>query len=133
MSSQRRESLPYNGESAQDRLAYARYLEDVERGKTALQLQAVAAQLTPPIRSSWSSRTFTDVSTPSGDFDALTCNIAYHFQAHGQRYGSIAAFTIEAQRYFRENRQQATLSPHGVFKLPKGTFESDGRIITYFG
>ncbi|HEY3974932.1 MAG TPA: hypothetical protein VGM18_18135 [Candidatus Sulfotelmatobacter sp.] len=32
------ERLPYQGESASDRLAYENYLKDVERGKSLLQL-----------------------------------------------------------------------------------------------
>jgi hypothetical protein len=68
------EHLPYNGESAQDRLAYDRYLADAKRGKTALQLKAVAEQLTPDLRRSWAPRSFTGISTSVGEFDAIVCN-----------------------------------------------------------
>ena len=47
------EQLPYSGESARDRFAYDRYLADAERGKTAMQLQAVAEQMEDDIRQSW--------------------------------------------------------------------------------
>jgi hypothetical protein len=86
------EHLPFSGESAQDRLAYQRYLEDVKRGKSALQLSAVANKLTPDLRNSWLPRSFTGVSTQSGDFDAIFCNISYHFHTHRQKYGSIRLY-----------------------------------------
>jgi hypothetical protein len=133
MGSGNEEHLPYSGESAQDRLAYKRFLGDARRGKTALQLKAVAEQMTPDIRRSWSGRSFTAVSTPAGNFDALICNISYHFHTHGQKYGSIHIYTQEAKRYFEKHRQDAVLGVQGVLKLPKGTFEPDGRIITYVG
>ena len=72
------EHLPYSGESAQDRLAYDRYLADAKRGKTALQLKAVADQLTPDLRAQWVPQSFTGVSTPVGNFDATVCNVSYH-------------------------------------------------------
>jgi hypothetical protein len=70
------EFLPYRGESAQDRLAFDLYLADVKRGKSLLQLKAVASQITSDIRRSWSARSFTAVSTPGGVFDAIVCNIS---------------------------------------------------------
>ena len=74
------EHLPYSGESAQDRLAYDRYLADAKRGKTALQLKALADQLTPDLRAQWVPQSFTGlgVSTPVGNFDATVCNVSYH-------------------------------------------------------
>jgi hypothetical protein len=53
MNSAEYEHLPYAGESAQDSQAFARYLADVKRGKTGLQLNAVAQQLTPDLRIRW--------------------------------------------------------------------------------
>lgn len=58
------EHLPYAGESAQDSQAFARYLADVKRGKTGLQLKAVAQQLTPDLRIRWLPQSFTGVVTP---------------------------------------------------------------------
>ena len=92
-----REYLPYRGESPQD-LAYERYLADVKRGKSFLQLKAVASQMTPDIRRSWSARSFTAVSTPEGEFDAVICNVSYHFHTHGHKYGSIRFMTQHAQQ-----------------------------------
>lgn len=133
MNSTNDEHLPYRGESAQDRLAYERYLADVKRGKSALQLKAVAEQLTPDIRRSWSARSFTSITTPVGGFDALACNVAYHFHTHGQKYGSILLYTRAAREYFEHHRQEAVAGPQGLLKLPCGLFEVDGRIVTYAG
>ncbi len=127
------EQLLYSGESAQSGLAFKRYLEDAERGKTAFQLSAVSQQISPEIRRSWSGRTFTSVQTPSGLFDAVVCNISYHFHHHGQKYGTILIFTREAKRYFEENRTDAIPGQGNLLKLPRGLYEADGRIITYFG
>jgi hypothetical protein len=125
------ERLPWQGESASDRLAYEKYLQDVERGKSLLQLIAAKKAITPQIRKSWSARSFTAVQTPQGIFDDVICNISYHFNKHGTPYGSVAAMTLAAQQYFRENRQLARLE-NGVLKLPRGNFEPDGRIITFY-
>ena|SRR5437660_5762382 len=129
------ERLPYSGESPQDRFAYQRYLYELrERGKSLLQLTTVASEITPWIRQSWSPRTFTGVVTSAGEFDALVCNISYHFNKRaieGGGFASITSMTLEAQQHFRANRQHAELQPNGTLKLPKGTFEMDGRIITF--
>jgi hypothetical protein len=125
------EHLPYQGESASDRLAYQRYLDEIKRGKSLLQLIAVQKALTSEIRQSWSARSFTPVQTSQGIFDDVVCNISYHFNKHGAKYGSIANMTQEAQKYFKQNRQLAVQSS-GILKLPHGSFEQDGRIITFF-
>ena len=64
-----KEHLPYSGESSQEYKVYLRYLADVERGKSLLQLTAVAMEITPAIRREWSARTFTGVVTPEGEFE----------------------------------------------------------------
>jgi len=133
MSSTGYEHLPYNGESAQDRLAYDRYLADARRGKTALQLKAVADQLTPDLRKNWAPRSFTGVSTSVGEFDATVCNVSYHFHAHGQKYGSIRFYTEAAKRYFVQNGRRGVADPKGVIRLELGVFDRAGRIITFFG
>ena len=125
------EHLPYRGESPTDRLAYSRYLEDVKRGKSLLQLIAVRDAVTPLIKRSWSARTFTPISTSQGIFDDIICNISYHFGKHGARYGTIANMTIAAQDYFRQNHSKGQ-NKDGVLKFPCGIFETDGRIITFF-
>jgi hypothetical protein len=127
------EYLPYSGESAHDQLAYERYLGDVQRGKSALQLQAVADQLTPDLRSRWAPRSFTGVSTPAGEFDAIVCNVSYHFHTHGQKYGSIRFYTNAATRYFEEHGQGVAPDSEGLIRLTFGVFDSMGRIITFFG
>ena len=131
------EHLPFSGESAQDRLAYERYLQDVKRGKSALQLIvqliAVAQQLTLDLRNSWLPRSFTGVSTSVGDFDAIVCNVSYHFHTHGQKYGSIRMYTEAAKRYFEQHRQSAVPDPKGLVRLPLGTFDRAGRVLTFFG
>jgi hypothetical protein len=127
------EHLPYSGESAQDRRTFERYLEDVKRGKSALQLSAVAGQLTPELRNSWLPRSFTGVSTPVGDFDAMVCNVSYHFHAHGQKYGNIRLYTEAAKRYFEQNRRSAVPDAKGLMRLPLGIFDRFGRILTFFG
>jgi len=126
----RMEHLPYQGESASDRFAYERYREEIKRGKTLLQLIAVQKAVTPEIRQSWSARSFTPVQTSQGIFDDVVCNISYHFNKHGAKYGSVALMTQEAQKYFMQNRHVAVLSS-GILKLPDGSFEQDGRIITF--
>ena len=95
------EHLPYNGQSAQDRLAYEHYLADARRGKTALQLKAVADQLTTDLRMKWAPQSFTGVSTPVGNFDATVCNVSYHFHRHGQKYGNIRSYTRRRSTIFR--------------------------------
>ena len=127
------EHLPYSGESAQDRFAFQRYLRDVERGKTGLQLGAVADQLTPDLRNSWAPRSFTGVSTSIGNFDAFICNISYHFHTHGQRYGSIRLYTDAARRYFAQHGRGVAPDSRGLIRLPLGVFDRTGRIITFFG
>ena len=125
------EFLPCRGESAQDRLAFDLYLADIKRGKSLFQLKAVASQMTSDIRRSWSARSFTAVSTPEGVFDAVVCNVSYHFHAHGQKYRSIRVMTEKANGYFAQNRQRAVYNGYGLLKLPGGLFERDGRIVTY--
>jgi hypothetical protein len=125
------ERLPYQGETASDRLAYENYLQDVKRGKSLLQLIAAKKATTPQIRKSWSARSFTAVQTPQGIFDDVICNISYHFNKHGAPYGTVAAMTLAAQQYFRESRHLARLE-NGILKLPRGNFEPDGRIITFY-
>lgn len=127
------EHLPYRGESAQDRLAFERYLLDAKRGKTALQLKAVAQQLTPDLRRQWVAQSFTGVVTPEGAFDAVVCNVSYHFHVHGQKYASIRVYTSEARRYFDEHKGWASPDSNGLVKLPLGIFDSTGRIVTFFG
>ena len=127
------EHLPYSGESAQDRLAYERYLADAKRGKTAVQLRAVADQLTPDLRAKWVPQSFTGVTTPFGNFDATVCNVSYHFHAHGQNYGNIRAYTEAAKHYFDTHGRGAKPDAKGIVKLPKGVFDRNGRIITFFG
>jgi hypothetical protein len=127
------EHLPYNGESAQDRLAYDRYLADAKRGKTALQLKAVADQLTPDLQMKWAPQSFTGVSTPVGNFDATVCNVSYHFHTHGQKYGNIRSYTEAAKRYFDTHGRGVTPDAKGLIRLPNGVFDRNGRIITFFG
>ncbi len=70
------EHLPYRGESPADRLAYTRYLDEIQRGKSLLQLLSVRDAVTPEISRSWSPRSFTPVQTSEGVFDAVVCNIS---------------------------------------------------------
>lgn len=127
------EHLPYSGESAQDRVAYDRYLADAKRGKTALQMKAVADQLISDLRRSWAPRSFTGVSTSVGEFDATVCNVSYHFHTHGQKYGSIRLYTDAAKRYFEQHGRGAVADAKGLIRLPLGVFDRAGRIVTYFG
>jgi hypothetical protein len=66
------ERMPYQGESASDRLAYEKYLDEVKRGKGPMQLMAAKAATTPQIRGAWSPRSFTAVHTPQGIFDDVS-------------------------------------------------------------
>ena len=132
MPSDKVEHLPYQGQAPADRFAYERYRNEVSRGKSLLQLKAVQQAVTPEIHRSWSPRTFTPVQTPEGLFDEVVCNVSYHFNKHGARYGSVSQLTYAAQRYFRQNRHLAVLSPAGLLRLPNGSlFEADGRIVTF--
>jgi hypothetical protein len=127
------EYLLYGGESPTSRITYQRYLADVLRGKSLLQLKAVAAAMTPEIRQAWSPRSFTRVETSEGGFDAVVCNVSYHFHKHGQKYGTIARMTDEALRLFRERRAEARVrATDGLLQFPDGSlFEVDGRIVTF--
>ncbi len=129
------EYLLYGGESPQNRVAYLRYLAEVQRGKSLQQLKAVADAITPEIRQSWSARSFTPVQTSDGSFDEVVCNISYHFHKHGQKYGTIQEMTNAALRYFRDNKNQARVrSTDGLLQLPNGSlYEAIGKIVTFFG
>lgn len=136
MAEPRIEDMPYRGESPQDRAAFTRYLQDVNRGKSLLGLIAMRDALTPEIRKSWYASTFTPITTTQGTFDELTCNLSYHFSYANKKtsgkYNSIAQLTREAKLYFHQNRCQAKLVD-GVLKFPNGSrFTPDGRIITYW-
>jgi hypothetical protein len=127
------EDLPDPGRAASDQIAKQRYLADVQRGKSLMQLVATAADMTPQIRHAWSPQSFTPVRTPQGVFDAVTCNVSYHFHKHGQRYGSIAKMTEEAQRYFRTNRHLARLDK-GMLRFPDNSlYLPSGQIVTFVG
>jgi hypothetical protein len=127
------EHLPYSGESPHDRLAFDRYLADAKRGKTAMQLRAIADQLTSDLRRSWAPQSFTGVTTPEGRFDAVVCNASYHFHAHGQKYGTIRVYTEAAKRYFELHGNGMAPGQNGLIRLPKGVFDREGRIVTFFG
>lgn len=127
------EHLPYDGQSPQDQAAFAQYKQDLQRGKSLLQLKSIAQQMTPAIRAAWSPRSFTPVSTPEGIFDAVVCNISYHYMKHGSAFGNIAQMTNRAQQYFTAYRNQARTTRDGLLQMPnKSLFEPDGRIVTYF-
>jgi hypothetical protein len=135
MSKDEIEYLPYGGESPRSWTVFQQYLSEVQRGKSLLQLKAVAAGITPEIRRSWSARSFTKVQTSDGEFDEVVCNISYHFHKHGQKYGDIRRMTDAALRAFLEHRHEATVrETDGILRLPDGSlFEVDGRIITFVG
>ena len=123
--------MPYGGESPQNRTAFSRYMEDVARGKSLIALIEMRKALTPSIRSSWYASSFTAIDTSEGQFDALTCNLAYHFAKHGAKYGTIANMTATAKAYFVANRPKAKLVD-SVLKFPNGSvFMPDGRIVTF--
>ena len=126
------EELLPEGESSQDRFAFERYKAEVQRGKSLLQLQAVAKAITPEIRASWSARSFTPIATSAGNFDALICNISYHFHKHGSRFGTIQQMTDAARQYFRDHRLEGKPTKDGLLKLPDGSlFEPTGKIVTF--
>ena len=125
------EQMPYRGESPQDRHAFTRYMDEVKRGKSLLALVAMRDALTPEIRKHWYEGTFGTIETSEGAFDELTCNLAYHFGKHGEKYGTISNMTASAIQYFGLNRAKAKLVD-GVLKFPNGSiFTTDGRIITF--
>ena len=126
------EHLRYCGESPQDNKAYQQYLEDMRRGKTLLQLRAVQREITPEIRQSWSSRSFTPVMTPAGMFEEVICNISYHFHKHGSKHYSITRMTAAARQYFQQKHTEAVENVPGLLKFPDGSiYEKDGRIVTF--
>jgi hypothetical protein len=129
------EYLLYGGESPQNQTAFRQYLAEVQRGKSLLQLQAVAQAITPAIRQSWSARSFTPIQTSAGRFDEVVCNISYHFHKHGQKLGTIQRMTEEAHRYFSAHRSEAVIrKSDGLLLFPNGSlYEPDGRIVTYVG
>lgn len=132
MASKPTEPMPYRGESPQDRRAFSQYLEEVKRGKSLLALVAMRDALTPEIRRAWHPGTFTDIETSEGRFDELTCNLAYHFGKHGEKYASVAQMTQAARRYFDTHRSQAKLAD-GMLRFPNGSiFTLDGRIVTFW-
>ncbi len=106
-------------------------MEEVQRGKSLLALVSMRNALTPEIRKYWYEGTFGTIETSEGTFDALTCNLAYHFGKHGEKYHTIANMTTVAKQYFVANRAKAKLVD-GVLKFPNGSiFTTDGRIITF--
>jgi hypothetical protein len=52
------EQMPCRGESAQDRHAFANYMEEVNRGKSLLALIAMRSALTLEVRACWHEGTF---------------------------------------------------------------------------
>lgn len=135
MSDDNIEYLLYGGESPKSRFAFERYLAEVKRGKSLLQLQAVAEAITPDIRRSWSARSFTPIQTAERVFDEIVCNISYHFWKHGQKYCSIRRMTDEALRFFHKHRCEAKIrKADGLLVLPGGSlFEPTGKIVTFRG
>jgi hypothetical protein len=133
MATNETESLLYGGESPENVSAFQRYLLDVQRGKSLLQLKAVADDLTPQLRQWWSPRSFTPVQTSEGVFDEVVCNVSYHFYKHGQKYRTVRLMTEAALRFFREHRQEASVRQRdGLLQFPDGSlFEVDGRIVTF--
>lgn len=128
------EHLMRGGESSQDRLAYERYLDEVKRGKSLLQLKATADALTPDLRVKWAAQSFTPVQTSQGLFDALTCNLAYHFHKHGQKYGTLRAMTDAALRNFHANRAAGRPTTDGLLRTPDGSlYKPSGQIVTFVG
>ncbi len=128
------EHLPYRGESPHDRFSFQRYIDDVRRGKSLLQLLAVNREMTPEIRQSWAARSFTRVVTPEGEFDETVCNVTYHFHKHGSKYGSIRLMTQAAKHYFQQHRHEAVETGFGLLRFPDGSlFEKSGRIVTFVG
>lgn len=127
------EQLLYGGELPEDRMVFQMYLADVQRGKSLLQLQAVAAAVTPEIRRAWSPRTFTKIQTSSGCFDEVVCNISYHFHKHGQEYGDIASMTRAAQQFFNNRKTDGRIRARdGLLVFPTGSvYELDDRIVTF--
>lgn len=127
------EHLPYRGELARDAKAFAEYMGDIARGKALSQLKAVQDQLTPDLRKYWASQSFTKVITGAGKFDATVCSLSYHFHKHGQKYGNIRAYTEAARQYLVKNKKGARPDGRGLIKLPQGTYDKDGRIISFWG
>jgi hypothetical protein len=124
------EHLRNGGVMAEENRAAQLYMSDLKRGKSLLQLMAIKAAMTADLYRQWSPGSFTSVMTPQGSFDPIVCTISYHFNKHGAPYGSISAYTSAALKYLRENRAKATLT-EGKLKLPRGTYEIDGRILTF--
>jgi hypothetical protein len=52
------EQMPYRGASAQDRHAFAKYMEEVKRGKSLLALIAMRSALTLEVRVCWHEGAF---------------------------------------------------------------------------
>jgi hypothetical protein len=125
----------YAGESPKNFTVFQQYLQQVERGKSMLQLRAVATSITPLIRQSWSARSFTPLQTTHGRFDEVVCNISYHFHKHGQKYGTVQNMTEAALRYYQSHRDQAVIrKTDGLLSFPNGSlYETDGRIVTFVG
>lgn len=128
------EVLLYGGESPQDVFAFQEYRKLIERGKTLLQLKAMAEQVTPEIRSHWAARTFGAVETSDGTFDEVVCNLAYHYWKHGQKkYQGIAEMTEAALLMFQSRRAEAVLRhKDGLLQFPDNSlFQQDGKIVTF--
>jgi|SRR5579863_855430 len=125
------EQMPYRGESPQDRQAFAKYMDEVKRGKSLLALIAMRKALTPEIRACWHEGTFGKIETSQGQFDELTCNLSYHFGKHGEKYATIANMTGIAIRYFKDHRAEAR-EENGMLKFPNGSiFTPGGKIVTF--
>jgi len=75
------EVMSYSGQDATDIYAFAAYLEDVQRGKSLLQLSAMA-ETDPETQAKWSPRSFTAVEIDGRWFSAVVCNMSYHYHKH---------------------------------------------------
>jgi hypothetical protein len=117
MPCEKTEYLLSGGESPKDVGAYMQYRLDAQRGKTMLQLKAVAEEVNPEVHTHWSPRSFTPIETDVGVFNAIVCNIAYHFHKHGQTFRTVQRMTDEALRAFREHRHEAVIRADGLLQI----------------
>jgi hypothetical protein len=125
-----------------DHFRESAYWQSTLSGKSAFQLTAIHNALVnnPALRAAWHPSTFTPYTIQGTTFDALECNLAYHFHKHGQRYGTIELMTAAAQSHFIHHKGDTGLERVKLrdgtagLKLPDNSYYTlDGKIVTFVG
>jgi len=123
-----------------DHFLNSQYRQSYSQGSSMLQLRAARDELTksPWLRSKWHASTFTHETVGGEQFDGLSRNLAFHFNKHGQKFGTLRTMTEEALRFKERASEGRPLilkdgTPGIVYEneSAKAYFTQDGRIVSF--